>query len=1142
MEHEREAANNTERMRLGIGIELDPVTDRPWILAAKDIRERAPHLVDPGASRSNESGEGGLRDPAMAANRDAFGRIELPTPVLNPIALHRLPDENRPFVARLLGIETHELEKWAVRSNDSQPGRFDFSMISRNNPVFSNAQDGRTGAEAIRDSLLEIEASRDDALASAVREYDGTDHGHGSMRAQVEERNNENKPSRALLRQEQLARERIEALRDLVANRDLKPSNLVMECLPVVPMHLRRRFSSVAKGSTHEHNLDALYREVLRVCDDYSNQSITPAELPRMLGRAVGGVIDGVGSDDEGRRGRRAMIGILGLHGTKHGALSRSIEGVPLPMNIRGSAMPADPAQLAPNRVSIPGDEAVKLTTIWTVPAMMRTYAINRTEARRELMQRTPRARAMVETACSMYPGLWNRPPTVHVNSVVAYKDQPRWTSRDDCAILMHPASHEGLNLDHDGDAVRAAMVIFEEGAFEAGYTSGLAQSLFKSGTGQPLGLPSQSAFSGLAWLAHQCQDRGEDPMAAIKAIAAGDDPAIATQLQCIPEHGAGEEKWGAAKLHHALDEVARALGRGNEPGSREQGQALTAISRLWAKGFEVSREEVGASMTLDSLEEISERARARMEQIQTSNMRSAFNLVTTSVSPAMSDADRAEWARRAARRQGEAEKLVKDLLDTEHDLSDEARRTLTFVATGGRTNWAQLAAMCVSAGAPTDIHGNLPVGAYIDSPLLEPMHPEHRQQALVGGQAAEVANKATLAKAGFHGSVFCNAMTSESITVEDCGIDPKRIAPSRIAAVHEGLVLAEPVTVGEHRIEAGEALSAKDCETLAEEAVKARVRSAAVCDATSGVCAQCRGAERSMGKLAPVGMNVGIRSATALSELVVQDMLRSFKMDSRIRPGSEPAKGYASYFQLNEVLEHQLKENGEIYEAAAAVKGPEREFAIAEGVLKLYHRHGFADIDPIHTRSFAHAITGDKEPVLSYYAAAQRASPQHQAVLTKDATSLGAMYTNPGLGRWVSPIERLAEKGALEGPAAHRLAHLDDVAGLKVLAESDPKHLVEIDCEGNNALFWARSEEAVQVLREAGASAVDTNQDAVRPLDAALVRPMPGNTEGKSLANRRKVVAAMGRGCGLAPEDPAESFLANTRERPQQADRGYDR
>ncbi|NBO09111.1 MAG: hypothetical protein EBV30_07165 [Actinobacteria bacterium] len=139
-------------------------------------------------------------------------------------------------------------------------------------------------------------------------------------------------------------------------------------------------------------------------------------------------------------------------------------------------------------------------------PFTMREYTkagVGADTARKEIEQKSPRAKQMLQAAMNNRTVLMNRAPSLHKFSIMAFKP----VISEGLAVRVPPLVLAGFGGDFDGDAVTIHVPTSTEAVRES-YKMLPSNNLFKPGTGQLMMVPAQESTIGIYFLSHTAEGR----------------------------------------------------------------------------------------------------------------------------------------------------------------------------------------------------------------------------------------------------------------------------------------------------------------------------------------------------------------------------------------------------------------------------------------------------------------------------------------------------------------------------------------------------------------------------------------------------------------------------------------------------------
>jgi DNA-directed RNA polymerase subunit beta' len=186
-------------------------------------------------------------------------------------------------------------------------------------------------------------------------------------------------------------------------------------------------------------------------------------------------------------------------------------------------------------------------------------------------------------------------------------------------------------------------------------------------------------------------------------------------------------------------------------------------------------------------------------------------------------------------------------------------------VLSGSRGNESQFRSLRAGDLMVVD-HKDRPIPIPMLTSYAEGLDPVEYWAGTYGARKGAIATKFSTPKAGFLGKQLAMAAHRLIVTEKDCGTT-NGIPAAGNDPDNEGAVLAG--TAGKY--EGGSVLTPSMLRELGDKPV--RVRSPITCQAEQGVCQRCAGI-RERGEFPPLGDNIGIAAAQAISEPIGQGQL----------------------------------------------------------------------------------------------------------------------------------------------------------------------------------------------------------------------------------------------------------------------------
>lgn len=223
-------------------------------------------------------------------------------------------------------------------------------------------------------------------------------------------------------------------------------------------------------------------------------------------------------------------------------------------------------------------------------------------------------------------------------------------------------------------------------------------------------------------------------------------------------------------------------------------------------------------------------------------------------------------------------------------------------VLSGSRGNKSQFRSLRGGDMMVVD-HKDRPIPIPMLSSYSEGLDPVQYWAGAYGARKGAVSTKFATPKSGYLGKQLALAAHRMVVTEKDCGTRNGIMVPASDMD-NDGAVLA--ADNGDYK--AGTVLTPRNLKSMGEQ--KLRVRSPITCQAESGICQRCAGV-RERGGFPPIGDNIGIAAAQAISEPIGQGQLS-------VKHGGGQAGGKSLKSGLD--LINQLVSVPETFQGAAAI------------------------------------------------------------------------------------------------------------------------------------------------------------------------------------------------------------------------------
>ncbi len=291
-------------------------------------------------------------------------------------------------------------------------------------------------------------------------------------------------------------------------NADIKPTDLIMSVIPVLPPDLRPMIS-LAGGRFATSDLNDLYRRIinrnnrLKKLLELNAPEVICRNEKRMLQEAVDALIDNNasrgGRTANSQNGRRKLKSLSDMLKGKQGRFRQNLLGKRVDYSGR-SVIVVGP-ELRINQCGLPKQMALELFKPFVISWLIKhEYAPNIRSASRMIEAgETVIWDALDEVIEGKYV-LLNRAPSLHRLSVQAF--QPKLV--DGKAIKLHPLVANGFNADYDGDQMAVHLPLSKEAQKEAAELMSAGKNLLKPSDGAPVLSITQDVVLGSYYLTYE--------------------------------------------------------------------------------------------------------------------------------------------------------------------------------------------------------------------------------------------------------------------------------------------------------------------------------------------------------------------------------------------------------------------------------------------------------------------------------------------------------------------------------------------------------------------------------------------------------------------------------------------------------------
>ncbi len=283
----------------------------------------------------------------------------------------------------------------------------------------------------------------------------------------------------------------------------IKPSNMVLEVLPVIPADLRP-LVQLDGGRFASSDLNDLYRAVvnrnnrLKKLLEIGAPEVILRNERRMLQESVDALLDNTQRTNKVRvrRGGKQLRSLADMITGKQGTFRLNLLGKRVDFSGRGVIVNGPNLKL--NECGIPKHMALELFKPFVLREILaRGLAPNIKSARRFLLDEGPEVWEILEQVVEGHPVLLNRAPTLWRLGIQAF--YPRLVEGD--AIRLHLCVTAGFNADFDGDQMAVHLPLSEAAREEARTQMLSTSNLLSPSNGTPISVPNKILLFGTYYL-----------------------------------------------------------------------------------------------------------------------------------------------------------------------------------------------------------------------------------------------------------------------------------------------------------------------------------------------------------------------------------------------------------------------------------------------------------------------------------------------------------------------------------------------------------------------------------------------------------------------------------------------------------------
>jgi DNA-directed RNA polymerase subunit beta' len=723
------------------------------------------------------------------------------------------------------------------------------------------------------------------------------------------------------------ARKRL-ALVQAMRRANVRPEWMFLTRLPVVPPALRPMVA--LEGGRHaSSDLNDLYRRVInrnnrlkRLMAIHAPDVILRNEK-RILQEAIDALLDNSMRRGAGVLGilggrRRALKSLADYLKGKHGYLRQNLLGKRVDYSGR-SVIVVGP-DLALDECGLPKHMVLELFRPFVIHGLLaREHAYNIRGAGRMIEDEAPEVWPILEEAIQGKYVLLNRAPTLHRQSIQAFRP----VLIEGNAIQVHPLVCPAYNADFDGDAMAIHVPLSEEAQMEAAKIMSANKNVLKPGSGDVVVASKLlDIVLGCYW------------MTRIIPGAAGEGKQYPSTNAAITAYDFGAVDL-RAKIWVLPSENKKYAAYDGKPFETSVGRLL--FNSVLPNDFpyfndEITNKKMGALVhtlvthyQLDGIPAI-------LDKIKSFGFRYATHAgITWSISDVHVPAEKGkliaeakeavlkekenyenglltnEERRRATieiwgRASGELRKHVVDALDPRGPVHN-------MITSGARGSVVQLHQMAGMKGLITNPRGEV-IEFPIVSSLKEGLTPIEYFTSTHGARKGLADTALNTARAGYLTRRLFDVAHDVVVLEDDCGTKEGVILPrpgkenigGSFSERLNGRVLADDVA----GFKRNQLLTKDDAKVIEDDAsvTQVTVRSPMTCRVPRGVCQKCYGVDLANGEIIDMGEAVGVIAAQAIGEPGTQLTMRTFHTGGVAQAGGDITMGLP---RVEEVFETRM-------------------------------------------------------------------------------------------------------------------------------------------------------------------------------------------------------------------------------------------
>lgn len=712
---------------------------------------------------------------------------------------------------------------------------------------------------------------------------------------------------------------------------NVRPEWMFLTRLPVVPPALRPMVA--LEGGRHaSSDLNDLYRRVInrnnrlkRLLAIHAPDVILRNEK-RILQEAVDALLDNSMRRGAGVLGilggrRRALKSLADYLKGKHGYLRQNLLGKRVDYSGR-SVIVVGP-DLALDECGLPKHMVLELFRPFVIHGLLsREHAYNIRGAGRLIEDEAPEVWPILEEAIKGKYVLLNRAPTLHRQSIQAFRP----VLIEGNAIQVHPLVCPAYNADFDGDAMAIHLPLSEEAQMEAAKIMSANKNVLKPGSGDVVVASKLlDIVLGCYWMTRMMpgmKGEGNAYPSTNAAITAYDFGAIdlRAKIRVLPSEN---KKYAIFEGKPFETSVGRLLFNSVLPNdfpyfndeitNKKMGALVhtlvthysldgipAILDRIKAFGFKYAT-HAGITWSISDV---------KVPEIKTELIDAAKKAVMQERENYENGLLTDEERRRATieiwgKTSGELRKHVLDALDPLGPVHN-------MITSGARGSAVQLHQMAGMKGLITNPRGEV-IEFPIVSSLKEGLTPIEYFTSTHGARKGLADTALNTARAGYLTRRLFDVAHDVVVLQDDCGGKDGVTIPrpgkeqlgGSFADRLAGRVLAENVEATGLSFKRNTMLTADEAKLIEDsDAKQAIVRSPISCRVARGVCQKCYGVDLANGEMIDIGEAVGVIAAQAIGEPGTQLTMRTFHTGGVAQSGGDITMGLP---RVEEVFETRM-------------------------------------------------------------------------------------------------------------------------------------------------------------------------------------------------------------------------------------------